>query len=448
MSHSSPSPPSPSLPDDWLKTLAPQPRLLADEARFAALRAQLATDDTTRLLLARLRDRADAIRNESPVVLQPDAAGNVLPLARRAQERVLTTALVYRLTDEPVYARRAIREMLHVASLPTWPTKHYLDVAEFTFGLAVGLDWLHAELSAAERAQIKDAIVEKGLRPSFDGDPRHRWWLWADNNWNQVCHASLAVGALAVAERAPDLARQIIERALANIAIPAATYAPDGAYPEGFNYWGYGTGFHVLLVDALRHSLGHEFGLADFPGFLASARYVAQMTTPTGRYFNYADSYPDAVIQLIPTLFWFARRLGDPFLLSGQLDGLRHQPANPFIHAADQERHFALALLWWEPALADSTHTPRPPLHWAGNGITPVAVHRSAWDDPLATFVGLKGGSPGANHGHMDVGSFVLEADGVRWALDLGAAGSALTPPPAADGTATPPPGADSATVC
>jgi hypothetical protein len=31
----------------------------------------------------------------------------------------------------------------------------------------------------------------------------------------------------------------------------------------------------------------------------------------------------------------------------------------------------------------------------------------------------LKGGSPSTNHGHMDVGSFVLDMLGERWAIDL-----------------------------
>ncbi|MBK7405249.1 MAG: heparinase II/III family protein [Phycisphaerales bacterium] len=49
-----------------------------------------------------------------------------------------------------------------------------------------------------------------------------------------------------------------------------------------------------------------------------------------------------------------------------------------------------------------------------------VVTMRSAWDDPHALFVGVKGGSNAVNHSHLDLGSFVLEADGVRWGLDLG----------------------------
>lgn len=45
---------------------------------------------------------------------------------------------------------------------------------------------------------------------------------------------------------------------------------------------------------------------------------------------------------------------------------------------------------------------------------------RSAWNDKLATFVGFKGGDNKMNHAHLDLGSFVMDASGERWAIDLG----------------------------
>jgi hypothetical protein len=45
---------------------------------------------------------------------------------------------------------------------------------------------------------------------------------------------------------------------------------------------------------------------------------------------------------------------------------------------------------------------------------------RTSWTDPNAVFVGIKGGSPSVSHAHMDAGSFVMDADGVRWAMDFG----------------------------
>jgi hypothetical protein len=45
---------------------------------------------------------------------------------------------------------------------------------------------------------------------------------------------------------------------------------------------------------------------------------------------------------------------------------------------------------------------------------------RSAWEDPQALWVAWKGGDNAANHSHLDIGSFVMDALGERWALDLG----------------------------
>ena len=64
----------------------------------------------------------------------------------------------------------------------------------------------------------------------------------------------------------------------------------------------------------------------------------------------------------------------------------------------------------------------RPPTEnfFIGNGATPVCMMRSSWADPNAIYVGVKLGSPSENHAHMDVGSFVVDAMGERWASDLG----------------------------
>ena len=49
-----------------------------------------------------------------------------------------------------------------------------------------------------------------------------------------------------------------------------------------------------------------------------------------------------------------------------------------------------------------------------------VALIRTGWDKGEGFYVGIKGGTASANHAHMDAGSFVFEAQGVRWAQDLG----------------------------
>ncbi|WP_158552467.1 hypothetical protein [Spirosoma telluris] len=84
-----------------------------------------------------------------------------------------------------------------------------------------------------ERNQITRAIVKNALLPSLEVLEGDRSWVDGDFNWTQVCHAGLTVGALAIAEREPELAKQIINRAIKNLPHAGAVYAPDGAYPEG-----------------------------------------------------------------------------------------------------------------------------------------------------------------------------------------------------------------------
>lgn len=55
-----------------------------------------------------------------------------------------------------------------------------------------------------------------------------------------------------------------------------------------------------------------------------------------------------------------------------------------------------------------------------GQGLNPIAMMRTSWTNPNAVYLGFKMGSPSVNHGHMDIGSFVMEAEGVRWSSDPG----------------------------
>jgi hypothetical protein len=81
------------------------------------------------------------------------------------------------------------------------------------------------------------------------------------------------------------------------------------------------------------------------------------------------------------------------------------------------DRYFPMVLVWAKSGLERKQPSK---LNWLGQGQNPLAVFRSSWTDPDALYVAIKAGTPSASHGHMDIGSFILDADGVRWSLDLG----------------------------
>jgi len=75
-------------------------------------------------------------------------------------------------------------------------------------------------------------------------------------------------------------------------------------------------------------------------------------------------------------------------------------------------------IVWYVPK-PDSTEDIRP-LDKQFRGPVEVALMRSSWDTPDALFVGFKAGYNQANHAHLDLGNFELDALGVRWVRDLG----------------------------
>ena len=412
--------------DGQPKTFAPHPRLLATAADFAALKTRCEKNALAKAGKERLVFEADQMLG-FPLPSRDQEGRRLLAISQRVLHRVLTLSLVARLTGEKKYARRAIDEMMCVAAFPDWNPSHFLDVAEMTLGVSIGYDWLYDEMTDAERATVSRAIRYKGLCTS-DGRLQTGWWVKAKNNWGQVCHAGMLAGACAIADEAPEVARQIVARAAEALPGPMEAFAPEGGFPEGPGiYWGYAMIFNALAIDILNSLSGSDCGLSDQPGFRESADYMDLMTGPTGLKFNYADAGIDPEqIRLIrrsadPAIWWLAKHFNRPDILTNHEAGLYARLAADRTPLEPEPRRSytrlcPLILLWQLDPAKDGA---KIPLCRELKGSVPVVVQRTGWDKN-AWFVGLKAGSPNGPHGHMDGGSFVLDAKGVRWAWDLG----------------------------
>ncbi|WP_182868185.1 heparinase II/III domain-containing protein [Rhodopirellula sp. JC639] len=397
------------------------PRLIADAAQFDAVRASLDDSGSTRDVLANAVIRhADLLADVPPIERELEGR-RLLGQSRRCLERMLNLAMAYQLTGDVRYVRRGEQEMLAVAGFIDWNPSHYLDVAEMTLGMAIGYDWMFDALDEASRRTIRGAIKNKGVALPFT--TKHNKWVRATNNWGQVCHCGMTAGALAILDDEPELAAKTVLNAIENVPRSMKAFAPHGSYPEGPGYWAYGTSFNVMLLAMLDAVLGSDFELSQMAGFDETGQYLSLVTGPSGATFNYADGGAGRKPQ--SALYWFARRYHRPDWLLGEQARVKATIDNFDSHDAGSGRNrlLPLALLWMDDDQALEEAEIRMPLHWQSESSTPIAVHRSSWTDPQSTFVGLKAGSPSAPHGQMDTGSFVLDADGVRWALDLGAEG-------------------------
>lgn len=385
------------------------PRILMFGNDEAVIKKMVAADTTWLKIQQAIINECDGLLAIKPVE-RIKIGRRLLDKSRESLRRIFFLSYAYRVTDDVKYLQRAEKEMLAIAMFTDWNPTHFLDVAEMTMAVSIGYDWLYNNLSQNSRTIIKEAILKKGIEPSLNS--KYNSWLKGTNNWNQVCNAGMAYGAMAIYEDYPKLSAKIINRAIESITLPMGDYSPDGAYPEGYGYWGYGTSFNVMFISALEKLFGKDFNLSQRPGFLKTAGYIENMTGPSGDPFNYSDAGNKGSLQ--PAMFWFAQKLKDPSLLWVERSRLIN--SSPESHIKNR---LLPAILLWSNGIRINSITPPKTKMWVGKGKNPVALMRTSWTDS-AIFVGMKGGSPSVGHAHMDIGSFVMEAAGERWAMDFG----------------------------
>ncbi|MBR2746882.1 MAG: heparinase, partial [Bacteroidales bacterium] len=220
---------------------------------------------------------SDAVLDEPPVT-RVMVGRRLLHTSREALKRIFWLGYTYRVHGGEAYARKAIDEMLAVSTFPDWNPSHFLDVGEMTMAAAIGYDWLYGEMTAEERATVARAIIDKGLKPALD--EADAWFYRSEINWNPVCNAGMVFGALAVWEKDPDFCRSMLEKSLESNKLAYNAYT-GGGYPEGYNYWGYGTSFQVMLEAAVESAFHQTTGHIT-PDFLASSEFIRFTSTPAG----------------------------------------------------------------------------------------------------------------------------------------------------------------------
>lgn len=381
------------------------PRLMATDEDFKRVARERETDEYVKSAFQKIYDEGVKMLSQPPSKYEIPDGLRLLTTSRRVVDRISTLGFLYRITKEERFAARAWQELQAAAQFPDWNPKHFLDVGEMTCGFALGYDWLFDYWNTDQKQVIRSAIIEKGLSRAllaYEGlATRDKgWWINVPHNWNQVCNGGIGVGALAIADEEPKLATAILKNVLDHLPTAMHHFAPDGAWNEGPGYWNYATRYNVAIIASLRSALGSDFGLSDITGFSKTGLFPIYLNSPVNRSFNYADGGDELVKGA--QLFWFAGAFKQPAVAQY----LYHfKPADPY------------ALLWYDDELLQA-NTPLPLDGYFRDA--EVVSMRNKWNDTAAVFVAFKAGDNKANHSHLDLGSFVLDALGERWILDLG----------------------------
>jgi len=398
-------------PDTLLNDLHQEhPRLMLKNDRFEHLKTLSQTDTILQNYIAKSLEEADKTL-EKPLLEHkiPDGL-RLLATSRDCMARVYALGLAWRWTGDQKYADNLLKNILAVCDFPDWNPKHFLDTAEMAHAVGVAYDWLYPILSEADREKIQNGLIKHGLEPglkAYAGTERYGWWVKCDHNWNQVCNAGLIVGSLAIAETHPEYAQQIIPQAVESLPRALKMYGPDGAWAEGPGYWGYATRYTMFGLSALDTALGTDFDLLKIEGMSQAGLSPIYTTGPTGMYLAYADCGERPRHNPMSSMFWLADVFEDPFVADAE-----HRLIEQTNSVSPQH------VVWYVPK--PTTEIEEPALDKHFRGPVELALLRSAWHDPNALWLGAKAGYNEANHSHLDLGNFELDALGVRWARDLG----------------------------
>jgi len=387
-----------------------KPRMVFDQQIVNDLKTKIKSDPVIANVYAAVRLNAYNYLDQ-PLLQRIKTGRRLLSVSREMLQRINLLGVVYLVENDPVILARINEEVLAVCNFIDWNPSHYLDVAEMSMAVALALDWTIDKLPASTINIAKDALIKKGIYPSWtEYGGMDQWWINTNNNWNQVCHGGMIAASIAIADDDPKLAAQTIKRALDKIPLALSEYMPDGVYPEGSSYWTYGTSYSVVTTEILETAFGTSFGIKEYPGFIESAMFKVMCNSPLDLYYNFFDCSDHGSPYGDNILAWFASETGI----------INYFEKEKFLTPAKDmrlDRFSGTALAWMSQF--ESQAIKEIPDVWFGQGSNPLAIFQDQKGGHDYYF-GAKGGYGSLNHGNMDAGSFVFELDGIRWVIDPG----------------------------
>lgn len=330
-------------------------------------------------------------------------------VANRVKKFAPCLGMAYRLTGDKTYSEKLYDILIAASTLDGWNdgTVSNLTVAYMTEGFSFGFDWCYDAFSAEQKQEIADFAIDYCLGfaiKEYQNISRgsHTWSITYTNH-NCIPNSSFITGAIAFADYAPQTCQTVLDYASQRLQIFMAGLFPDGGWWEGPMYTNLFYSHMARASETMRLNFGTDDVIAS-GGFINNAAdFFISVSGPLGSY-NFAEQETPTQYA-IPELLWLANITNRDDVRSYALKCINFNNVSNCI----------LALIWADNPEKITEHNfenkyIRGIEHITlGNGYN----ENSSW---LSVLGGVNQGS----HKHLDLGSFIYDYNGVRWASELG----------------------------
>ncbi|HOK56252.1 MAG TPA: heparinase II/III family protein [bacterium] len=389
---------------DWMNNLKKErPRLILNDKVVEDIKTLIKNDDTCKKIYVKIKENAEKICDEPVSKYEIPDGLRLLYVSIKVLNRVYTLSLVYKIEGNKKYLERLWNEIYTAGNFPDWNPKHFLDTAEMAHAFAIAYDWCYYDWTEDQRKIIREALLNKALKVALDcyeGKIPYGWWTRSKHNWNQVCNGGIGIACLSLLDEYPEICSKILDNIMKSLPLAMKEFAPDGGWGEGPGYWAYATEYNFIFLTYLDNCINYNFDFWNYEGVSETGFFPIYITGPVDKTFNFADSGDGPVRS--SQLFYLSKKFKKPVFAWYPIKYPRYHP---------------LDLIWFTD-YSDSEKENLPLDKYFR--YVEVVTMRTSWNNRDALFVGFKGGRNNFNHSHLDIGSFVFDAYGYRWIIDLG----------------------------
>jgi hypothetical protein len=427
--------------NDYLSGIAKvRPRLIHNAAGWAALKGQIAVDPVLAKIMEAMKASGEDLLKDPELARINGETGGEGP---KAVYRMGLLGALHFGDGDPKWLDKGTKELIALTdkvSFRDWHPDLLDNVTDLVVAAALGYDWFRAGLNAEQAAVTRTFLAEKGIaaliahlegeeipesakgtsggqtgtkskapakapaKPQAKPDVSK---LLPDSK-QMAAASALLLSAICLADEDPGIAKKAADAAAKVFGKGIVRFAPAGVWPEGLQAGETVMDYVAMVSESLKAASGRDLNISLLEGIPQFNTARMHMMGPSGQTFNFGDATSAASARpWVAT--WLCGVAGNPGISAVAATGKQPVTAAYFGQVGN--------FIYYNPhAAGDGT---ADTMDYAQPGGF-VATSRSGWEK-TDCFIAVKGGENEDTTAQLDIGSFVMEAGGQRWGIELGA---------------------------